>query len=349
MISSIHDKIKGGRLMNNFKSRTVFSMIFLIVMQSHLISQENVSTNFKVADKLKIKTKFEKLTDKQEFPKPYKVLDSLFVEFYDWVNSYPGINDSKHPEGYVDWADTDMPQEMLEAFALATLRARFYSDSLRHEYIILANESSDKQLFKYKNMKKEGGTWDEVRLIRPGWCLNIYIREQIEKRMPWMWNYFIKTGYILVVEPFTNQKNAIIDTRMRNDKINRGDYFGCYVKDDIIGNFTGPQNITISAAKNKYNLENGKQYLVILSKERLEILYEKNGHIDGINYEFGAIDWFTKDQAVFEVIDGKIFDDRQLLFLGQKFLLGTEFTTDSLKQKVQLLLKEMMGDYYEIK
>jgi len=167
--------------------------------------------------------------------------------------------------------------------------------------------------------------------------------------MPWMWNYFIKTGYILVVEPFINQKNVIIDTRMPDNALNRSDYFGCYVKDDIIGNFNGPQNITITAFLNKYYFENGKHYLVVLSKEYLETLSNKDGKINGINYEYGAVDWITKDQAVFEVIDGKIFDDRQLLFLGQKFLLGTEFTTDSLKQKVQLLLKEMMGDYYEIK
>jgi len=324
-------------------------MIFLIVMQCHLLSQENVSPSFKVADKLNVKTKFEKPTDKQDFPKPYKVLDSLFVEFYDWVNSYPGINDSKHPEGYIDWADTDMPQEMLEAFALAKLWARFYSDSVRHEYITLANKSSDEQFHRYIKMEKEGGTWDEARLERPGWCLNIYISEQISKRMPWMWHYFIKTGYILVVEPFTNQKNVIIDTRMPDNALNRADYFGCYVKNDIIGNFKGPNKITVTAFPNKYNLENGMQYLVVLSKEHLEILYENNGHIDGINYEFSAIDWFTKDQAVFEVVDGKIIDDNQSLYLGNKLSLGSEFSVDLLKQKVQLLLKEMLGEYYEIK
>jgi len=324
-------------------------MILLIVMQCLLISQENVSPSFKVADKLTIKTKFEKPTDKQEFPEPYKVMDSLFVEFYDWVNSYPGINDSKHPEGYVDWADTDMPQDMLEAFAKAILWSRFYSDSVKHEYVTLANESSDEQLFKYKNMKKEGGSWDEVRLIRPGWCLGIYIDRQISKRMPWMWHYFIGTGHILIVEPFDNQKNTMINNKLVDNPMTRSDYFGCYVKNDIIGNFKGPQKIAITAFPNKYNLENGKQYLVVTSKIHLETLFEKNDKINEIYYEYGVVDWFTKKQAVFEVVDGKIIDANQSLYLGQKLSLGAEFTVDSLKQKVQTLLKEMMGEYYEIK
>ncbi len=335
--------------MINFKSRTVFSMILLIIMQCQLISQENVSPSFKVADKLNIKTKFEKPTDKQEFPKPYKVLDSLFVEFYDWVNSYPGINDSKHPDGYVDWADTDMPQEMLEAFAKAILWSRFYSGSIRHEYVTLANKPSDEQFHRYRKMEIEGGTWDEVRLMRTGWCLNIYIDGQIEKRMPWMWHYFIKTGYILIVEPFTYQKSIIIDTRMPDNALNRSDYFGCYVKDDVVGNFNGPQKITITAFPNKYNLENGKQYLVVLSKEYLETLSDKDGKISGINYEFGAVDWITNNQAVFEIINGKVIDNSQLLFLGQKLSIGPEFTVDILKQKVQVLIKEMIGEYYENK
>ncbi|HOO13885.1 MAG TPA: hypothetical protein PLF00_01985 [Candidatus Marinimicrobia bacterium] len=337
--------------MINFKNvrtlKAILLMIFFTALTGHLISQEKISPNFKVADKLNIKTKFEKPTDKQEFPKPYKVLDSLFVEFYNWVNSYPGINDSKHPEGYIDWTDTDMPQEMLEAFAKAVLWSRFYSDSVRHEYVTLANESSDDQFHRYREMEKEGGTWNEARLERPGWCLGVYINSQISKRMPWMWHYFIGIGYILVVEPFNNQMNILIDPKMPDNIFNRADYFGCYVKNDIIGNFKGPKKLTVTAFPNKYNMENGKQYLVVLSREDLYTLQEKNDHIDGIYYDYSAIDGFTKKQAVFEVIDGKIFDDRQLLFLGQKFLLGTEFTTDSLKQKVQTLLREMMGDYYE--
>ncbi|HCI56269.1 MAG TPA: hypothetical protein PL107_03345 [Candidatus Marinimicrobia bacterium] len=330
--------------MINFKNvrtlKAILLMIFFTALTGHLISQEKISPNFKVADKLNIKTKFEKPTDKQEFPKPYKVLDSLFVEFYNWVNSYPGINDSKHPEGYIDWTDTDMPQMMMETFAKSILLTHFYPDSITYEYFALANKPSDEQLKRYINIVKEGGEWDEVILNRPAWCLNVYIlNNQIKNRMSEMWNFLLNNYYILVVEPYL-MKIDIIDPSLPKIQINQANYYACNVLEDIKGNFpVALKKISISSS-DIYNMTENKKYIVLLNSRDYGYFSSHYEHIMGISHEYSLRSIYNKI-PVYELVDNKMNNNYDL------FGLGSEVQLEFFKNYIRSFIESNIGDYYE--
>lgn len=80
-----------------------------------LYSSDQDESNYREIqpDQHRIAITFSKATKQDDFPQPYSIIDSLFLEFQGWLFQYPGYTSTVHPEGYKYWDESDIPYDLM--------------------------------------------------------------------------------------------------------------------------------------------------------------------------------------------------------------------------------------------
>ena len=302
-------------------------MFFLFICL--LVGQEK-SPNLQIAEKLEIKTKFQEVTKTHEFPEPYIVMDSLFIELYNWLYKYPGITDSKHEDGYINWYNTDIPDNLLKDFANVILKIQFYPWELYHNYITLANEPIKDQQRRFNELIKKGGYWSELILPLPGWIIHHYIlNTQIKNRLPRDFNLIIKNRYILILEPYLYERDWV-NPDIKIQKIN---YYGCKVISDIKGNYMGDEKIEVCVGDNLMGystLDIGSRYMVLLRHK------SKNIHFNDLNQSYILNPSDTDRFGIFK-IEGNYINNLEIVLQS-----NSKIEIEQFKQVVERIINDTM-------
>jgi hypothetical protein len=314
--------------------RVPSQVLLLLSINLSLSAQVQNDLEHKVTQprNLRIALTYFKITEQQKFPPPYVLLDSLMLEFQDWLFAYPGYTSTVHPEGYKYWDQSDMPYDLLLRFAKVLVWKDFYPREDFYRYLRIANAPSRDQYRRYDAAVARGELFDEAGLPMTGYVLGVYILEkQIKNRLPWEWYFTLKNRYILVVEPLTKEYRWI-DPKLKMMKAN---YYRCKVIQDIKGNFDGPD---IAQFVDNYlkgrvtEMEIGRKYLVLVSLRSDSGSYGPTYLIRGLA---------TDGRGIFPVVNGKILDTEL------KLRTESEITIENYKDIIQNFIHKTAGVPYE--
>ena len=319
-------------------------MLFCQGSDSSKTSRESIRKKYKERYKLKISDKYEKkrnfkkVTENSslaktkgkhtEFPPVYKKLDSLFVEFYGWVFSqYPKNGDPQ--ADYDDWKEMDMPEDLMQEFAKAMIQTHFHTWEIHHKYIMAANKPNTNQVGRMMEMTRQGqGEWDEMPFPRAGWCYNVYIKNQIKKRMEPIWGLLAECKFIVVIDPL---KYEYTDVDPTIPLVALRSFCAAKITNDIIGNYKYKKIAEIRLSMDKIDFDINSNYLILLDHEDFDDSHYRFSEME-VEHDHTTANYF-KDKEYFRIQDGKI--------LGLKGNLKSigDGSVESFKMAIQEFLK----------